>query len=474
MEKFNTKPTTEELERRKSFHSDLGVQMRSVGLRDAELWNNMFPEWGQNALSPNISVLTAQRLSIVFTCLNVLGETRGSLPCEVIQNTDEGCVSVRSHPVYRLVHDRPNPYMTAFDFWATVEKLKKAWGNCYVEIFKDNTMTPVSLWIRLPWLVTLTKTTDGELYYNFEGRQIRSTDMLHFKNYSMNGLEGISTIKQNAITVNMGVKLKDYNSKIVSDRPWAFLTTDITPKNLQAKENMGGLWKKKEESPSKNAYPPSAPSPEKVTTGRILDMPLLYGGVKLQQLSLPADDVAYIESTNLVNTDIYGMFRVPPTFGQNYKETPYKGAEQQDLVFVKYSLASIRGDEQECTEKLFPEVNKTEKNNFYVKFNLKGLLAGDHASRGEFYTSLFNIGALNANDIREMEDMPHYKGGNTFYVQGALMPVDLMADFIQSKITQAKNKGQSKKALVAETKAFINTELKTRLNGHYKEVADLF
>ncbi len=445
----------------------------SVGLRDAELWNNMFPEWGQNALSPNISVLAAQRLSIVFTCLNVLGETRGSLPCEVIQNTENGCVSVRDNPVYRLVHDRPNPYMTAFDFWATVEKLKKAWGNCYVEIFRDAMMIPKSLWIRLPWLVTLTKTTDGELYYNFEGRQIRNTDMLHFKNYSMNGLEGISTIKQNALTVNMGLRLKEYNSKVIGDRPPGFLTTDVKPKNIQAKENMQSLWKKKEEPASKNAYPPSVPT-QPVITGKILDIPILYGGVTFQELSLPADDVAYIESTEMTNTDIYGMFRVPPTFGQNYKETPYKGAEQQDLVFVKYSLASIRGDEQECTEKLFAESNKTEKNNLYVKFNLKGLLAGDHASRGEFYTALFNIGALNANDIREMEDMEHYEGGDTFYVQGALMPVNLMADFIQSKITASKNKGQTKKALVAETKAFINAELKTRLNGHYKEVADLF
>ncbi len=474
MEKYQFKATTEELEKRKAFHADLGIQMRAgVGMKDPEVWNNIFSDWSINATAPNVSISSAQRLSIVYTCLNVLGETRGSLPCEVIQNTDNGCVSIPQHPVYRLVHDRPNPYMTAFDFWATIEKLKKAWGNAFVEIERDARMNPINLWIRYPWLVSYIRTQTSEFYYNFEGRTIRNSDMLHFKNYSMNGYEGLSVIKQNALSIGAGLKLKEYNSKIVGDRPYGFLTTDVKPKDIQAKEGMVGLWKKKDDTTTvKN--PITGVKTDKVTIGQALNIPLLYGGVQFQQLSLPADDVAYIESTNLTNTDIYGIFRVPPTFGQDYKNTPYKGAEQQDLVFVKYSLASIRGDEQECTEKLFPESNKSEKNNYYIKFNLKGLLAGDHASRGEFYTSLFNIGALCANDIREMEDMPHYEGGNTFYVQGALMPVDLMAEFIQSKITQSKSKETSKKQLVKETKALMRGMAKEKLNGHFKDIEAIF
>ena len=470
--KYDTTPTTEELDRRKAFYSDVNIQLRStVGLKNFDLWNSIFPEF--TATRPNISVPLAQKLSIVYTCLNVLGETRGSLPCEVKQNTSNGRVSVPSNPIYRLVHDRPNPFMTAFDFWATIEKLKKSWGNAYAEIIRDRDQQPTALMIRAPWCVTLSLTATGELYYLFEGRHIRHSDMLHFKNYSMNGYEGISAIKQNALSIGQALKLKEYNSNIIDNRPPGYLTTDSgKPKDLQTKANMVGMWTKKEGTTTVSTNPTPG-SIEKVQVSSFGNLPLLYGGVKYVQLSLPADDVAYIEATELTNVDIYGIFRMPPTFGQDWKNTPYNGAEQQDLIFAKYTLASIRGDEQEMTEKLFPEANKTAENSLYIKFNLKGLLSGDHDSRAKFATAMFNIGALNANEIRELEDLPHYEGGDEYFVQGALVPMSKIVDYIDSMIAKNKAAGQNKAATVAETKTFLRGELKKRLNGHFKDVEEI-
>ncbi len=460
----------------------------STGLKDVEAWNNIFQEFGVGVNQPNISVASAQKLSVVFTCLNVLGETLGSLPCDVKQYTDKGRIVASTNPVYRLLHDRPNPFCTAFTFWSSTHKLKKAWGNAYIEIQRDNNAEPVALWIRMPWMVTPIVTGSGDLYYLYEGRMIRHTDMLHFKNYSMDGYLGISTIKQNALTIGQGLKLKEYNSKIIDDRPYGFLTSDTTrPKDSTTKSNMRKMWNSRggEEETSTSSNPSKLITPEKISAGgTALNIPILYGGVKFVGLSLPADDVAYIESTNLTNKDIYGIFRVPPTFGQDWENTPYNGAEQQDIVFSKYTLADIRDMEQECTEKLFPESNKKAKNAFYVKFNLKAMLAGDTETRKDFYASMFQIGVLSANDIRELEDLPHYDGGDEYFVQGALVPISMIADFIQAKIDQMKSKaaaaGEDPAAAEEETKSQIRSELlaeirktlKKKMNGKYQEIED--
>lgn len=469
------KATQEELDRRKAFYSDINIQLRaSTGLSNADQWNSIFPEFGLNNINTNINVLTAQRLSVVYTCLNVLGETRGSLPCEVIKKTDKGNITMTDDPIYRLIHDRPNPYTTAFDFWSTIEKHKKAWGNAFVEIERWSSGFPKALWIRHPQFMTHSATTTGDVYYLFEGREIRYTDMLHFKNYSYDGFTGISTIRQNALSIGTGLKLKEYNSKLIGDRPWGFLTTETRPKDLTAKSNIQGMWVKKSDNSTQNSVlNQTNVQPERVNVGSTMNIPLLYGGVKFESLALPADDVAYIATSQMTNVDIYGIFRVPPTFGQDWEHTPYKGAEQQDLIFAKYTLASIRGDEQECTEKLFPESNKNAKEKLYIKFNLKGLLAGDHASRQAFYTALFNIGAMNANEIRECEDQPHYEGGDQYFVQGALVPIDLIGDLIKAKITQAKNKGLNANTVANDVKRELRTKLKEKLNGHYKDIQEI-
>ncbi len=473
-EKRGRLATPEDLERRKAFYTG---EKRSVNLKNPEAWNSLFGEWGVNSISPNISIPTAQRLSIVFTCLNVLGETRGSLPCDVMRNTDKGNIAVPQDPIHRLVHDRPNAYMTAFTFWSTIEKLKKAWGNAYAEIERDSNEVPVALWIRYPWLMTFTILPGGrEVYYHYEGRDIRNTDMLHFKNYSMDGYLGISSIKQNALAINTGLKLKEYNNNLIGERSWGYLYTDAgKPKDLTTKANMQGLWSgKTKDEDQATVRNPQTGIQEKVNMGSFGTLPLLYGGVKFQSLALPADDVAYIETAQMTNVDIYGIFRVPPTFGQDWEHTPYNGAEQQDLIFAKYTLASIRDDEQEMNEKLFPETNKTSKEPLYIKFNLKGLLMGDHKSRQEFYSKLFAIGVFSPNMILEMEDLPHYPDGDKRYIQGAYVPVDQISELVGAQIKKGDRpepkeppkEQKSRDEIMAE----IRHLLKGKLNGSYKDV----
>ena len=53
---------------------------------------------------------------------------------------------------------------------------------------------------------------------------------------------------------------------------------------------------------------------------------------------------------------------------------------------------------------------------YYFKFFAQGLLRGAVKDRGEFYSGLYNIGAINPNEIRELEDMNPYDGGEKYRV----------------------------------------------------------
>ena len=56
-----------------------------------------------------------------FSCMKVLSESVGKLPLKLLRYNDKhGVETARKHYLYNILHDRPNPYMTATTFWSTV------------------------------------------------------------------------------------------------------------------------------------------------------------------------------------------------------------------------------------------------------------------------------------------------------------------------------------------------------------------
>ena len=65
-----------------------------------------------------------------------------------------------------------------------------------------------------------------------------------------------------------------------------------------------------------------------------------------------------------------------------------------------------------------------EADEFYFLFSLNGLLRGDAKTRSEFYKNMNLVGAMSANEIRALEDMNSYDGGDTYFVQANMQSID--------------------------------------------------
>ncbi|MDU5609208.1 MAG: phage portal protein [Actinomyces sp.] len=60
------------------------------------------------------------QMTAVYSCVRILAETIAGLPLHVYQTrSDGGKEKAVSHPLYRLLHDEPNPEMTSFVFRET-------------------------------------------------------------------------------------------------------------------------------------------------------------------------------------------------------------------------------------------------------------------------------------------------------------------------------------------------------------------
>jgi Phage portal protein. len=94
------------------------------------------------------------------------------------------------------------------------------------------------------------------------------------------------------------------------------------------------------------------------------------------------------------------------------KVATYASADAFDLEYVKYALTPrLVNIEMAIYRDLLTE---SQKENYFAKFSTGGLLRGDTAARTAYYQGMVNIEAMSPNEVRELEDMNPYKGGDTY------------------------------------------------------------
>jgi len=128
------------------------------------------------------------------------------------------------------------------------------------------------------------------------------------------------------------------------------------------------------------------------------------------------------------------------------EKSSFSNIEQQSLEFVKYTLDPwvIRW-EQALMRSLF---TPAEKQQYFIKLNVDGLLRGDYQSRMNGYATGRQNGWLSANDIRELEDLnpiPAEEGGNLYLINGNMTKLKDAGIFAASAPAGGDKPGQGGK-----------------------------
>jgi HK97 family phage portal protein len=362
-----------------------------------------------------VNSTTAMRISTAFTCVLVRGESLASLPASVKQSTSSGSRTATNHSAHHLIHDKPNPFQNASEFWQTVSAHIDLEGEAIAIISFSGRWMPSRIdLIPNPKDVDVV-VVDGRPWYKYKGVVYEDWKVLHFKDLSLDGIRGCSKIQYNAETLGYAAKLKAYGKKAIGNKPPGYFSTDAPYDTVQKQQdNIAKAWK------------------EKIAAG---DAPTVPFGLKYNSLMINPGDAQYLDAVNATKEDIYGIFRVPPTLAQNYERATFANAEQQDLVFTKYTmLPLITKIEQECNAKLFAESNRQSAEPYYVKFNVAAFMRGDFKSRTEGYRTLFNCGLVDGDTVAELEDWNKWEGGNLRLVPMNMIPLSKAEQYAEKLI----------------------------------------
>ena len=350
-----------------------------------------------------VSQETAMRLSAVYACVRVLSESVAQLPLFLYQRDGDKKQRASSQRLYGLLHDAPNDFQTSFEFRETMMAHLCLRGTGYALKNMSSGGEVLELLPMASHRVEAKQNRDWSISYLFtdiDGKQIplRQDQVFRLTGLSLNGFTGLSPIAYQRETLGIALATEKHTA----------LTFKNGAKMTGVLENPGHFSSKEVAKRVKESWDASANGDNAYST------PLLEDGLGWKQVSMSNRDAQYIESRKYNTEDIARIFRVPPHKIGHLEKSTNNNIEHQGLEFVTDSLMPwlVRWEQSIARDLL----TRTQRQQYFAAFLVDGLLRGDTAARGEFYNKLWNMGAINPNEIRQKENMNPREGGDEYYV----------------------------------------------------------
>lgn len=386
---------------------------RMLAPRAGVTWQGEIPPgWGLPWLGGSeagqpISVERSLRLDAVVACLRALSESVGSLPLKVYQRTrgtaGRGRVEFWSDPTYRLLHDEPNPEMTAMDCWSQVMVGLNTYGNAYLG--KVPVLDPASptgrrvgeLWPLPPETVRVYRDRQGRKRFEVtdaNGAQAIHTtaEIIHIRGISLDGLVGLSPIALARLAIGRGLAADDFAG--------GFYRNSAVPRGvLELDGELGDGDAERLRERWQALYGGS-------NAHRIA---ILEAGVTFKPITMPLEDAQFVETEKLTVQKIARIFRVPASMieGEKGGSLTYSTVEGDALHFERYSLRPwiVRIEQALARDRdLFPGEGRA----VYPEFVTDAILRADAKTRAEIYTAALNpeTGWMERDEVRALENLP--------------------------------------------------------------------
>ena len=325
--------------------------------------------FGATSSGRPVTERSAMQMTAVYSCVRILAEAIAGLPLHVYQQSSDGAkVKALDHPLYRLLHDEPNPEMTSFVFRETLMTHLLLWGNAFAQVIRNGRDEVIGLYPLMPNRMTVGRDEAGRLYYEYQrtwdepaGRYetvtLAARDVLHIPGLGFDGLVGYSPIAMAKNAIGLAQATEDYGA--------SFFANGAAP---------GGVL----EHPGTIKDPARVRESWQATFGGARNsnkIAVLEEGMKYTPSSVSPEQAQFLETRKFQINEIARIFRIPPHMIGDLEKSSFSNIEQQSLEFVKYTLDPwVIRFEQAITKTL---LSSREKPQIYVKFNLEGLLRGD-------------------------------------------------------------------------------------------------
>lgn len=359
----------------------------------------------------SIDADNALEVPAVWAGVDMIGGTLGSLPLQVFQGDGDDRKLMRKAPLYRLLHDAPNPTLTSFR-WRRLIVLNCLSRGRQVTRIAYKRGGAVSALYPL-WPTPTVERVAGALRYKVQ-LQNGGTEMLAPEEVldfvymdADDGVNALSPILKCRNAIGLAKALEAYGSR--------FFANDARPGIIA-------------EIPGRVSEPAAERLKKSIEEGhqglgnkhRVM---VLEEGAKVHMVGVEPEHAQFLETRRLQIEEVARLLRIPPVFLQDLTRGTYSNTEQQDLHYAKHTMGPwVEMIEQELNLKLAPQPGR------FIEFNMDGLQRGDFRSRMEGFAKAIQSAIMTPNEARERMNLPAKPGGDDLVIQQNMVPTEDLPD----------------------------------------------
>ena len=373
------------------------------------------------------------QLAAVFSCISLIAETIAMLPCVLYKSMEKGKEKADSKLLYSILRNLPNPETTAFEFWVMYVVNLLLTGDAFAIIKRDENGQILQIWNVPSKNVTIYRNkVTKELFYEIkDGEGNKGTyypeEIVHTRGLRFDNLDkSLNPIILARDALGLAQAQEEYASKYFANGA-----------------QVGGIVKYPQKL-SETAFQRFKEDFNREYSSVVNSNKTIFleDGADFVQVTNNPKDSQALDSRKFQVIEICRFFRVPPHMIFDLDRATFSNIESQYVGYVTYCINPITAKiEQTIYRDL---LTLQEKKKHFAKFLTNALLRGDIKTRKEFYQAGIQNGWFSPNDVRELEDLNAYDGGDIYMVNGNMIPVNKLEEFILKK-GGYKNNGQGNK-----------------------------
>lgn len=356
----------------------------------------------RSASGRNVSEEKALAQTTVLSCVQLIAESVGMIPCLLYERLDRGKERAGRHTVYTILHEGPNPEMTPMELFENIAGHLALWGNAYCEIEYDGAGHRRAVWLLRPDRMRVGVNDRNErtyLYSMDDGREIAFPryKVWHVRGWGTDAWLGKSRIMLARDAIGLALATEEYGSRLFRNNSRPGGAIKITGKlSAEGAKRFKDDWEA--------AY----------SGDNIHRVAVLSDGAEWQQIGIPPEEAQFLETRAFQQTQICGLFRVPPhMIGIVENSTSWgTGIGQQTQGFVTFCLGAYLKRISQSAERDLLSAN--ERKVYFVEHLSSALVQNDLQARYQAYSTGRMGGWLSVNDIRELENMNPVADGDGY------------------------------------------------------------
>lgn len=390
-----------------SFQNIISTGLRVKNAENTDLKNPkkwLFDTWGiSNDSGINVSEKTALACMAYQRGVDLLAGHIAMQPKHLfVRNEERGKDIARTHGLHKLISRRPNLYQNSFQFhyYLIVNLIMR--GNFYAYIKRNSFYEPVSLTPIAPFMVK-PMIKNNRKVFKIDGakRHYTNNEILHIYGLTLDGITGINPIKYASQTLGLGLAAEKMQSSAFGKGLHAGGIVTMPEDNkgmMGSTDEEADQYMKAVRSSFRRIYQNGPDSWHEVM--------FLEPGWKFEQFQLNLETAKIIETRKFGVADIARMLGVPLHKLMDLDKATMANIEQQGIEYVQDGILprTINIEQEYCTKLL----KEDEQDEYFIKFNVDGLMRASLKDRYEAYSIALGKNApgfMSPDEVRDLEDL---------------------------------------------------------------------